>query len=342
MMLNRSRHTETQTLLARQLGHLLHSGLNYDEAFTRLEEAGDGEFKQEVEALKLDLETGPPRHRKDRRFPTPILTLRKLMSVARDNGGDAASILAHAEEMLGSMGESYRLYWAGMASFLWYITGISLFMFILLVMFSIFVFPQFQDIYANAQTALPAMTQTMIGMLETMRGAFFVLMITIVIGVIIIAYKIRSSMRNIEPLSGFITRLPGLRTLSRNYNSLLLINLSRLLATSGVPIDTALEHVWKLHQPLQDFNGMISSSSNRLNFVLNDDPVWGAVILSRLTGTLHSEIEHLSSQAETIFAEQLSKLREEFTLIAQISVGVVIALLIISLYLPIFKLGSIF
>ena len=68
----------------------------------------------------------------------------------------------------------------------------------------------------------------------------------------------------------------------------------------------------------------------------------GALLLAKRTGTLDAELGHLSSRAQSIFSEQIAKLREEFTLITQVFIGLVIGTLVISMYLPIFKMGSIF
>lgn len=340
--MNKSGFADTETMLVRQLGHLIHSGLSYDEAFQRLQDAGNGALREEIAALRSNLDGEAIHPGKSKRLPTPVFTLMKLISVAKSEGGDTASILGNAEEILGSLGENYRIYWAGMGSFLWYVTALSLLMFFVLIMFSIFVYPQFRELYDNAQGTLPELTRITMNTLDTLRETFFVLMIVIVVGVIIIAYHIRTAMKALAPITGMITKLPGLGMLTRNYNSLLFINLSRLLATSGVSLDMALKRVWVLHDPDNDFDRMVSASEPRLHSLLHEHPVMASLLLSRQIGTLDSEIIYLSSQAEMIFSEQLAKLREEFTLIAQISVGVVIAILVISMYLPIFHMGSIF
>jgi len=67
-----------------------------------------------------------------------------------------------------------------------------------------------------------------------------------------------------------------------------------------------------------------------------------ALELARRAGTLADELEHLSMRAQELFAHQLAKVREEFTLVAQVFAGLVIGSLVLSMYLPIFKMGSVF
>ena len=79
-----------------------------------------------------------------------------------------------------------------------------------------------------------------------------------------------------------------------------------------------------------------------LDVLARVDPVNAALTLARRTGTLGVELEHLSARAHSIFSDRLAKVREEFTLVAQVGIGLVIATLVISMYLPIFKMGTIF
>ena len=98
-------------------------------------------------------------------------------------------------------------------------------------------------------------------------------------------------------------------------------------------------------------------AAGRADLKSRADPVSGALRLARRTGTLAAELEYLSARSQSIFAATLAKaqgsvtlnlgatlatVREEFTLVAQVSVGIVIATLVVSMYLPIFKMGIIF
>ena len=66
-----------------------------------------------------------------------------------------------------------------------------------------------------------------------------------------------------------------------------------------------------------------------------------SLAIARKLGTLQEEITYLCEGLHSDLAVTLSKVRSEITIVAQIVIGLIIATVVISLYLPIFKLGSV-
>lgn len=341
-MLNQSKRSEIQMLLARQLGHLTRAGDSYETAFKKLHDAADGELKNEVENLRRYLDGDENASRSEGHFATPMATLARLAGVARRHSMNPAGVLSRAEEVFGPLGESYRVYWAGIGAFLWYALMMVVMVFVVLAIFSIFVFPVFAELFEGSEDAMPGLTLFMVSTLQPLMGLFFFLAATGVVALGITAYKIREAMKRLEPLRGAVTRTPGLVSLCESYNHAIHLNLSRLLTYAGLIAEDALDEVSRMQRRDGAPFFKKTSAAVQLDDMLPSNGITGALELARRTGTLGEELEHLSAHAQSIFAHQLAKVREEFTLVAQVTIGIVIGTLVVSMYLPIFKMGSIF
>lgn len=337
-MLNQSRTNDNYVLLARQIGHLTRSGHSYESAVSTLREAVDGDLRDELDAMKRLVEEAG--QAAERRFASPVPMLAALSASVRRRGLNPAAVFQHAEEVFGALGESYRTYWSGIGAFLAYATALTLIVALVLGVFSIFVFPQIESMFAGNEQSLPTLTAATMEILAATRGLLFLGVAAAVIAVSIAAYRIRDAMKRLHPLRRAITAIPGLRTLGRSYNSALYLNLARLLSQAGLAPDEALEESARL---LKAHGGVpVPVEGSTVDAALGRDPVAGALALARRTGTLGQELEHLSARAEAIFADRLAKVREEFTLAAQVAIGIVIATLVVSMYLPIFQMGTLF
>lgn len=342
-MLNRSRKTETQTLLTRQLSYLTCAGHDESKAFQLLRDALDGELQADADELRRYFESDEDAELPDRRFASAMPTLARLVRIARRQGTSPAGVLSNAEEVLGPLGESHRIYWAGIGAFLWYALMLLVVMCVALVVFSIFVFPALKQIFESSGSELPALTQFVMSTLGVLMDLFFFLVAGAVVALAIAAYKIRDAMKRLEPLRGFITRTPVLAFLCKAYNQALMLNLSHLLCVAGVGAAQALDEVMRMQQPGKPgFSELVAAGTGRLDILMRADPIIAALVLAQRTDTLATEIAHLSVHSQLAFAHTLARDREEFTLVAQLMVGLVVGTLVASMYLPIFGLGSIF
>lgn len=341
-MLNSSRRFDLHLILARQLGHLTRSGHNVETALQTLRDAAEGEMQQEIDALQKYLDGDGAVAREERRFATPMATLSRLGGIARRHGKNPAEVLARAEEVLGSLGESYRVYWAGVGAFLWYVLALFAMLFVVLMVFTIFVFPSLESFFEESNGALPNLTVATIAASRVFMDLSFFLVAACVLLLAITAHHIKDAMKRLVPLRGFMMRIPGLASLCEGYNKALIFNLSRLLVCAGLNAEDALNEVSQLWPGRTAFGEERAAAKGRLELLVRTDPLKGALVLAARTGTLDAELEYFSTMAQTLFAAQLAKVREEFTLVAQILAGIVIATLMISMYLPLFRMGEIF
>lgn len=341
-MLSQSKKYELYTLLARQIGHLTRSGVDRATALKKLR-ASALELNADIDVLEGYLAADQLDKLPDRRFASPIRTIAHLMYLARERNADSMAVLQKMEMVLGPLGESYRAYWAGIGGVLWYGFLLVAVGFAALLVFSIFVFPQLQNVFQESGTNLPAFTESVITVLHTAAELSFLVAASVVLTLGVAAYKIRAAMKRLEPVRGIVTRIPGFGALCDCYNKVIFLNLSRLLVYAGVPAADALDEISHLQRTYdQGWLAYASSSTASIHSLLQTDPIAAALMLATRTETLDRELEHLSAQAQSMFAQTLVRVREELTILAQIFVGVVIATLVISMYLPIFKMGSLF
>lgn len=340
-MINLSPKLDILSLLARQVSHLVAGGHSLEEAIRQLRQASDDSLAKDIEQLQvllmgeMDVASVSPAYRY-----SPIFTIGRLTRLARSLEGNPLAILLNLKDTLDSLTGGYRAYWVGISAFLSYAGLLFLVALIALLIFSIFVLPQFKELFTDFGADLPALTDALISLTDILRWPAFLIGLGLVVALVYIVSEIKGGMKRLISLQGIVTRVPGLRRLCRSYNESLTLNFASLLHSAGVSAEVALEEAAKLtHTDLQAEKR--AASNDNLANSIRRNTIWGSLSLARRCDVLDHELAYLASEAQALHAECLIKLREEFTLIAQVFAGVLVAALVMSMYLPIFKLGSV-
>ena len=336
------------TLFTRQLATMMKSGVPLLQAFDIV---GKGHSNPSVGKLLLDIkgdvETGSSLSQAFRKFPLYFDSLYCNLVAA----GEQAGILETLLDRLATYKEKMQALKQKIKSALFYPTSILIMAFVVTAVIMIFVIPAFKEVFSSFGADLPAPTVIVIGMSDFFVAYWYVIFGAIGGGIygFLEAYK-RSEAMQIA-FDRFALRAPVFGEVIRKAT---VARWTRTLATmfaAGVPLVEALDSVggaagnYVYKTATKTIQSEVSTGTNLTTAMQNsklfDNMVIQMVAIGEESGALDSMLEKVSAflEAEVDDAvEALSSLMEPLIMAV---LGVLIGGLVIAMYLPIFKLGSV-
>lgn len=219
----------------------------------------------------------------------------------------------------------------------------------------IWVIPSFEQMFANFQAELPKPTLLLITVSHWFKEFWMMIGLTVIF-LLLAFFQIWQRCIQVQkktdfllcrlPIIGPIRRASLLAQWSRNISTLL---------TSGTPIldsirQTALiSNDWVIFELCSDIDGLLSQgwplsdSLARLKVTsqfLNEAQLQ-LISVGESSGELSSMLDLISNQASTQLDESVDGLTQNLEPLLMIVMGLIIGILVISLYLPIFQMGQI-
>ncbi len=336
------------TLFTRQLATMMKSGVPLLQAFDIV---GKGHSNPSVGKLLLDIkgdvETGSSLSQAFRKFPLYFDSLYCNLVAA----GEQAGILETLLDRLATYKEKMQALKQKIKSALFYPMSILIMAFVITAVIMIFVIPAFKEVFKSFGADLPAPTVIVIGMSDFFVEYWYIIFGSIGGGIysFIQAYK-RSEAMQIT-FDRWALRAPVFGDVIRKAT---VARWTRTLATmfaAGVPLVEALDSVggaagnYVYKTATKTIQSEVSTGTNLTTAMQNsklfDNMVIQMVAIGEESGALDSMLEKVSAflEAEVDDAvEALSSLMEPLIMAV---LGVLIGGLVIAMYLPIFKLGSV-
>lgn len=336
------------TLFTRQLATMMKSGVPLLQAFDIV---GKGHSNPSVGKLLLDIkgdvETGSSLSQAFRKFPLYFDSLYCNLVAA----GEQAGILETLLDRLATYKEKMQALKQKIKSALFYPMSILIMAFVITAVIMIFVIPAFKEVFKSFGADLPAPTVIVIGMSDFFVEYWYIIFGSIGGGIysFIQAYK-RSEAMQIT-FDRWALRAPVFGDVIRKAT---VARWTRTLATmfaAGVPLVEALDSVggaagnYVYKTATKTIQSEVSTGTNLTTAMQNsklfDNMVIQMVAIGEESGALDSMLEKVSAflEAEVDDAvEALSSLMEPMIMAI---LGVLIGGLVIAMYLPIFKLGSV-
>lgn len=218
-----------------------------------------------------------------------------------------------------------------------------------MVMF-IFVVPQFDELFNSMHTTLPAFTRFIIFISKLIRQHSWLFLIPF-LSALPLAYVCKKSQRLKKQLDQIILKIPGLGLLTQK---IILSRLFRSLATlisSGIPMTEALiisadscnNHIYTqavsfLHKEIL--------SGRQLHTAMHSQSLFPKMATQMVkigedSGTLDKMLNKVADVYENDINYFISHLNHLLEPLIMLVLGVLIGGLVIALYLPIFKLGTV-
>lgn len=250
-----------------------------------------------------------------------------LAKTIREERGDVSQLFIGAKDCIREAVVQAREYWSGFSALIVYLIVVLVLAMMVVGIFTIKVLPGFAEVFSGFGAELPALTKFVL----QNDSIFTLITVVLMLGVFLCvacSYHVRKQVAQLRPLTYSFRWFPGGRSLDHIYSYFLFIHFVNVLTIAGVKQTASFQHA-------KDLARLTDKNTATL-------PLWWeAIQAAKEMGVLDQEIQYQIAQINVLFSRQMILLREAITLLAQISLGLLIGLLVIAMYLPIFMLGSV-
>ncbi len=336
------------SLFTRQLATMMKSGVPLLQAFDIV---GRGHANPAVGKLlldiKADVETGSSLSQAFRKYPDYFDALYCNLVAA----GEQAGILDSLLDRLATYKEKILAIKGKIKSALFYPIAVIVVAFIITAVIMIFVIPAFKDVFKSFGADLPAPTLLVIAISDFFVAWWWAIFGAIGGGLYSFFQTWKRSEKMQMAMDGLLLRVPLFGEIIRKA---VIARWTRTLATmfaAGVPLVEALDsvggaagnHVYK--QATRQIQSEVSTGSNLTTSMQNvnlfPNMVTQMVAIGEESGALDSMLSKVADffEAEVDDAvEGLSSLMEPLIMVI---LGTLIGGMVVAMYLPIFKMGSV-
>lgn len=213
------------------------------------------------------------------------------------------------------------------------------------------VVPTFKDLFSGFGAELPAFTLLVLSISETLQehGLKILLAIIICLNLTIYSYKTKPNIRHL--LQKFTLKIPILGPILRKA---IIARFARTLSTTfaaGVPLTDALTAVAKASGNIIFFNAIIQirenvSAGQQMKLAVQNSGLFPSMVIQMVAiGEESGALEEMLAKIATIFEQEVDTSVDGLTTLLEpiimLILGVLVGGLVIAMYLPIFKLGTI-
>ncbi|HEY0416651.1 MAG TPA: type II secretion system F family protein [Gaiellaceae bacterium] len=332
-------------VFARQLATMIEAGVSVVAALVTLEEQTDDKYlKQIVAEVRGDVETGTILSKALARHPRVFNRLFVAMVAAGEQSGTLDTVLDRVASQIEAETKLKRRVKGAMV----YPAVVMTFATLVLIFMLLFIVPVFQNVFDSLGGQLPTPTKIVIAASHTLRNYWFI--IFPVVGFAI--WSLRRWMRTEQGRQlwdRFRLRVP--MKIGDVVQKVALARLSRTLATlvaAGVDILTALEIAagtagnWVIEQSLRHTAERVHEGVP-ISGPLADDPVFPPMVsqmvrIGEETGELDKMLGKIADFYEDEVDASIQSLTSIIEPVLMIGVGAMVGTIVISMYLPMFKL----
>ena len=335
-------------IFTRQLATMMKAGVPLLQAFDIVARgAANPRLTKLLTDIRSDVETGTSLSAAFRKHPMYFNALYCNLIEA----GEAGGILEALLDRLAIYEEKTLALKNKIKSALIYPVAVLVVAFVVLTVIMIFVIPAFKDVFKSFGADLPAPTLVVIAMSEFFVEYWWAIFGTLIGG----GYFFLQSWKRSEKMQMFMDRLllriPGFGDL---INKAVLARWTRTLSTmfaAGVPLVEALDSVGGAAgnavyaQATEQIQKDVSTGS-ALTSAMQTTGVFPTMVLQMSSiGEESGSLDHMLGKAAEFYEDEvdemvkgLSSLMEPFIIVI---LGVLIGGIVVSMYLPIFKLGAV-
>ena len=335
-------------LFTRQLATMMKSGVPLLQTFDIV---GRGHDNPSVGKLLLDIksdvETGSSLSQAFRKFPLHFDPLYCNLVAA----GEQAGILETLLDRLATYKEKMLAIKSKIKSAMFYPTAVIVVAFIITAVIMIFVIPAFKDVFKSFGADLPTPTLMVIAMSDFFVQYWWLIFGAIFGGLFAFFYAWKRSEKMQFLLDRFFLRLPIFGPIIRKS---VIARWTRTLATmfaAGVPLVESLDSVggaagnYVYKEGTRQIQGEVSTGTSLTSAMQNTNlfpnMVNQMVAIGEESGSLDSMLGKVADFFEAEVDDAVDALSSLMEPLIMVVLGVLIGGMVIAMYLPIFKLGSV-
>ena len=334
-------------VVTKQLSSMLASGLPLDEALNIIAEQAESKRMGEIlYSVKLDVQGGSSLSQALRKFKDVFPPIYINMVRAGEQTGNLDGVLGRLADMMEKRIALKRK----IKGALIYPTIVSIVAVGVIALIMTFVIPTFAEMYNSSGMHLPLPTQIVINISLFMKHYFWYMLVALIVFVIVlrISYKKVYSVRRF--MDKLLLNIPIFGVLVRKGSIANFATILSSLSASGIDILDSLEISAKtagnviIEETLMEVKEMVRRGDN-LSFAMASvgefpDMVIQMVSVGEETGTLDEMMAKVSKYYEDEVDNAVKNLTNMIEPIIIIVLGGIIGFLVISMYLPIFKIGE--
>ncbi|MCK9991415.1 MAG: type II secretion system F family protein [Rugosibacter sp.] len=336
------------TLFTRQLATMVKSGVPLLQSFDIVSKGTNNPaLAKLLMNIKTDVETGASLATAFRKYPLHFDVLFCNLVAA----GEQAGILDTLLDRLASYKEKIQAIKAKLKSAMFYPTSILVVAFVITAVIMIFVVPAFKGVFSSFGGDLPGPTLVVIAISDYFVSNWYIIFGSLFAVIYGIAYSFKRSRAFQIAVDKYALKLPVFGDLIRKTS---IARWTRTLSTmfaAGVPLVEALDSVggasgnYVYATATQEIQNEVSTGSS-LTIAMQNSNVFPAMVTQMVaigeeSGQLDSMLGKVADFFEAEVDDAVDALSSLMEPIIMVVLGILIGGLVVAMYLPIFKLGSV-
>lgn len=337
------------SLFARQLTTMMTSGVPMVQAFEIVGNGSDNPaMKDLLMSIKTDVEGGGTLAGALAKYPEHFDRLFCSLVEAGEQSGTLETLL----EKIATYKEKTESLKGKIKKALFYPAAVCVVALIVTAILLIFVVPQFEKVFQNVGSDLPAFTKMVVRLSELMQEYWFIVLAIIVGTIMVIAHLIKTS----KKFSDFIDRTSlKLPIVGDILNKASIARFARTLSTmsaAGVPLVEAMTSVAGAAGNSVYENAILkmkddASTGQRLNISMQNLGIFPNMVVQMVgigeeAGSLDDMLAKVADYYEEEVDNAVDALSSLLEPLIMAFLGVVVGGLVIAMYLPIFKMADAF
>jgi type IV pilus assembly protein PilC len=335
-------------VFSRQLATMLAAGIPLVQAF---EIVGAGHDKQSVQKLvldiKADIEGGTSLHEALAKHPLYFDDLFVNLVEAGEQAGALDTML----EKIATYKEKTEAIKKKVKKALFYPAAVLVVAVIVTIILLIFVIPQFEDLFKGFGADLPAFTQAVINLSKAVQKYGILMAAFVGAGVFAFIYTKKRSRKMREFLDRAMLKFPVIGPI---LNKAAIARYARTLSTmfqAGVPLVEALESVAGACGNIVFEDAVLKmrdevATGQRLQRAMENTGIFPNMVVQMIAvGEESGSLDTMSGKVASFYEEDVDNAVDSMSSLLEPLImailGVLVGSLVIAMYLPIFKLGSV-
>ncbi|MBZ0263445.1 type II secretion system F family protein [bacterium] len=336
---------QTLVFFTRQLSTMFSAGLTIERSIANLmNEEKNPTFKKVLAQVATDLKGGKNLSEALEQHPGVFDNLYVALVGAGEISGSLHVVLEQLAKYLESLADTRRK----VISALSYPTFVVIFMIGIMSALLIGVVPKFADIYANFGAELPIQTRLLVAT-STLISENLIVFVGLSLLILFLGWILTLTERGGLIWDAFRLRFPVLGPLHRDTMMNRFAKTFGILMGAGVPVLEALTHTQRVvgnrvvEKALTNAKAMIRDGF-AISVAMKKTGAFPSTLIQLMaTGEETGEMDQLLERASYFYEKQVEAVVERLTGLIQpimiMMLGLMVVLVVISIYLPIFQIG---
>lgn len=335
----------TLVFFTRQLSTMFSAGLTIEKSISNLMvEEKNPRFRKILAKVANDLKKGMSLSEALGQNPGVFDGLFVALVHAGEISGSLHVILEELSDYLEVMADTRRKVMSALS----YPSFVAIFMGLIVAGLLLFVVPQFAEIYAKFGARLPGPTRALVTVSQILSQNFMPVLIILIVVIFVSWFSsltekggmVFDTMKIHMPVFGVLVKNTTMNKFAKTFG---------ILLGSGVPVLEGLGHVQRVvgnrvYVRALETAKMLIKDGYAISVALKKTDVFPPTLVQLIaTGEETGEMDRLLDKAAYFYAKQVDAVVERLTSLIEplmiVSIGAVVVTIIVTIYLPIFKLG---